>query len=199
MRTLLIDNYDSFTYNLFHYLAEVNGAAPHVIRNDDPGWHIDRVHEFDNVLISPGPGTPALEADFGICREIIEHSRLPLLGVCLGHQGVAYAGGAKVSPAPEPWHGRSSAISHNGDGLFAGIPSPFEAVRYHSLAVSDLPDELEAVAWTADGVLMGLRHRSRPLWGVQFHPESISTEHGHRLLRNFAELTRRWQREQGAV
>ncbi|MDQ3405033.1 MAG: aminodeoxychorismate synthase component I [Actinomycetota bacterium] len=197
MRTLLVDNYDSFTYNLFHYLAEVNGEEPVVITNDDPGWRIERLAEFDNVVISPGPGAPGRAADFGVCREIIQSDRVPLLGVCLGHQGIAQLDGARVVHAPEPMHGRESTIEHDQSGLFAGIPSPLRVVRYHSLMVIDLPDTLEATAWTADGILMGLRHRERPLWGVQFHPESIATEHGHTLLANFADLTREWQAANG--
>ncbi|MDQ1647301.1 MAG: para-aminobenzoate synthetase [Cryptosporangiaceae bacterium] len=197
MRTLLVDNYDSFTYNLFHYLAEVNGAEPTVVRNDDPQWRFGQLADFDNVVISPGPGTPERDADFGICREIIERGDLPMLGVCLGHQGIALVHGASVGRAPEPRHGRVSPVEHDGSGLFAGLPSPFEVVRYHSLTVSDLPRDLLATAWTPDGILMGLEHVSRPLWGVQFHPESICTEHGHQLLRNFAGLTRDWQRRNG--
>ncbi|MFF8959609.1 aminodeoxychorismate synthase component I [Streptomyces sp. NPDC014894] len=189
MRTLLVDNYDSFTYNLHHLLAEVSGTEPVVIRNDDPGWSPDRLREFDNVVLSPGPGSPEVPADFGICREILEHGGLPALGVCLGHQGAALLYGATVGRAPEPRHGRVSPVEHRGQGLFAGLPSPFDVVRYHSLAVTDLPDELEAVAWTPDGVLMGFQHRERPLWGVQFHPESILTRHGHGLLANFMRLT----------
>ncbi len=194
MRTLIVDNYDSFTYNLFHYLAEVNGVEPTVIRNDDPDWQLGWLDEFDNVVISPGPGTPARDSDFGLCRVVIEQGKLPVLGVCLGHQGIAHLHGGTVGRAPEPRHGRVSPVLHKQIDVFAGLPSPFEAVRYHSLAVSDLPEEIEPIAWTPDGVLMGLRHRDRPVWGVQFHPESISTEHGHRLLRNFADLTRRHQK-----
>lgn len=190
MRTLLVDNYDSFTSNLFHYLAEVNGREPEVITHDDPHWRLGRLAEFDNVVISPGPGNPGREADFGICREIIERTELPLLGICLGHQGIGLRYGATVSRAPEPRHGRVSPVLHGGDGLFAGLPSPLDVVRYHSLAVTDLPPELEPTAWTPDGILMGLRHRERPLWGVQFHPESICTEYGRELLSNFAELSR---------
>ena len=193
MRTLLVDNYDSFTYNLFHYLAEVNGTPPEVIRNDDPGWRVDWLDSFDNVVISPGPGTPARAADIGLCREIIEQGDLSVLGVCLGHQAIAHLLGGVVGRAPEPRHGRVSPVLHKQVDVFAGLPSPFEAVRYHSLAATDLPDDLEPIAWTPDGVLMGLRHRQRPMWGVQFHPESISTEHGHRLLANFADLTRSHQ------
>jgi len=191
LRTLLVDNYDSFTYNLFHYSAEVNGVEPTVVRNDDPDWRWDYLAEFDNVIISPGPGTPERNADFGICRYLIEHCELPLLGVCLGHQGIAHVHGGKVLPAPEVRHGRLSPVVHHQQDVFAGLPSPFEAVRYHSLVATDLPATLEAIAWTPDGLLMGLRHRELPQWGVQFHPESISTAHGHRLLRNFAALTRR--------
>ncbi|MFG2503200.1 aminodeoxychorismate synthase component I [Streptomyces sp. NPDC048441] len=198
MRTLLVDNYDSFTYNLFHYLAEVNGHEPVVIRNDDATWHPRMLKEFDSVLISPGPGSPDRPEDFGICREIIDGGELPILGVCLGHQGIAHSLGARVGRAQEPRHGRVSPVFHDGTGLFAGFPSPFEVVRYHSLTVTELPDELEATAWADDGTLMGLKHRSRPLWGVQFHPESVSTEHGHQLLRNFRDLALQ-SRPQGAV
>ncbi|MFJ2200250.1 aminodeoxychorismate synthase component I [Streptomyces violaceusniger] len=197
MRTLLVDNYDSFTYNLFHYLAEVNGQEPEVIRNDDPGWKPEMLRDFDNVVISPGPGSPERPADFGVCRDIILDGALPLLGVCLGHQGVGLLSGARVVRAPEPRHGRLSRVAHDGSGLFTGLPSPFDVVRYHSLTVTDLPEELRATAWTEDGVLMGIAHRERPLWGVQFHPESICTEHGRLLLSNFAGLTRSWQTGHG--
>ncbi|MEU9115726.1 aminodeoxychorismate synthase component I [Streptomyces sp. NPDC048483] len=191
-RTLLVDNYDSFTYNLFHYVTEATGTEPAVVRNDDPAWHADLLSGFDAVIVSPGPGNPGRDGDFGICRQLIEQAgraEVPLLGICLGHQGIALAHGATVGRAPEPWHGRISPVLHNGDDLFRGIPSPLEAVRYHSLAVTDLPPELEAIAHTPDGVLMGLRHRTRPMWGVQFHPESICTEYGRRLIRNFVDLS----------
>ncbi|NUP18708.1 MAG: aminodeoxychorismate synthase component I [Streptomyces sp.] len=187
MRTLLVDNHDSFTYNLFHYLTELSGREPTVVSNDDPHWRIGHLSAFDNVVISPGPGHPGREGDFGICRDIVSTSGTPLLGVCLGHQGIALAAGGAVGRAPEPCHGRVSPVLHRGEGIFAGLPSPFDAVRYHSLAVRTLPPALEATAWTQDGVLMGLRHRERPLWGVQFHPESIGTRHGHQLLGNFLE------------
>ncbi|MEU8887468.1 aminodeoxychorismate synthase component I [Streptomyces sp. NPDC048442] len=188
MRTLLVDNHDSFTYNLFDYLAQITGEEPTVVRNDDPRWRISHLRDFDRVIISPGPGSAARRADFGICEEIIHDAQIPLLGVCLGHQGIALAGGGKVSLAPEPRHGRISPVTHTGAGVFAGVPSPFDAVRYHSLAVTRLPDELEATAWSSDGVLMGMQHRNRPLHGVQFHPESIGTEFGMRLLKNFVDL-----------
>ncbi|MGW7006214.1 aminodeoxychorismate synthase component I [Streptomyces sp. NPDC054933] len=191
MRTLLIDNYDSFTYNLVHGIAAATGREPVVIRNDDPEWRVERLAEFDCVVISPGPGTPERAADFGICRSVIEQCELPLLGICLGHQGLAACFGGTVERAPEPRHGRTSPVLHSGTGLFDGIPSPFEVVRYHSLTVTGLPDELEAIAHTPDGVLMGIQHRHRPMWGLQFHPESICTQYGDRLMRNFAELVRR--------
>ncbi|MEV4921009.1 aminodeoxychorismate synthase component I [Streptomyces tirandamycinicus] len=199
MRTLLVDNYDSFTYNLFHYIAEVNGAEPEVLRNDDPAWRTGLLDSFDNVVLSPGPGTPHRPADFGFCAEIVAECRLPVLGVCLGHQGLALLHGAHVDRAPEPRHGRISPVRHDGAGLFEGLPSPLEVVRYHSLAVSDLPPELEATAWAPDGVVMALRHRTLPLWGVQFHPESISTQGGHRLLANFRGLTEEYHRRTGST
>ncbi|QNG19671.1 aminodeoxychorismate synthase component I [Rhodococcus triatomae] len=187
-RTLLIDNYDSFTYNLFDLLHGVNGAAPVVVRNDTEWSDID-LTAFDNVVISPGPGHPLRPRDFGISARVIADATLPVLGVCLGHQGLCALLGGEVGPAPQPMHGRLSTVEHDGSELFRGIPSPFAAVRYHSLVVDALPPELEPTAWTEDGRLMGVRHRDRPMWGVQFHPESISTEHGRRLLENFRDLT----------
>ena len=189
MRTLLVDNYDSFTYNLFHYLTEVNGQEPEVVVNDHPAWQYARLDEFDSVVISPGPGNPERPSDFGICREILQRGHLPILGVCLGHQGLAALHGGRLARAPEPYHGRACSVVHDGTDLFAGLPSPFEVVRYHSLAVDRISPELLATAWTEDGVLMGLRHRIRPQWGVQFHPESICSQYGHRLLANFRDLT----------
>ena len=194
IRTLLIDNADSFTLNLFHLLAEVNGCAPTFVPNDWEDFELSVLAEFDNVVISPGPGTPEKPADFGICAEVIDHSPIPVLGVCLGHQGIAHVHGGVVAHAPEPRHGRVSAIRHTNTDLFVGIPSSFSAVRYHSLAVTDLPFCLEATARSEDGVIQALRHRSRPQWGVQFHPESIASEEARTLLRNFAELTVAWNR-----
>ena len=188
MRTLLVDNYDSFTYNLFHYLAEVNGEEPEVVVNDDPRWQPAHLADFDNVVLSPGPGHPANSADFGICRQILADTHLPVLGVCLGHQGIAALAGAHVGRVV-PWHGRVCPIRHDGSELFAGIPSPFDAVRYHSLAVAGLPPQLAATAWAPDGTIMALRHRTLPRWGVQFHPESIGSAYGRRLLANFRDLT----------
>jgi para-aminobenzoate synthetase len=189
MRTLLIDNHDSFTYNLFRLLAEVNGREPLVVRNDEASWsQLDRL-DFDNVVISPGPGRPERAEDFGLCADAIRHCERPLLGVCLGLQGIGWLEGGEVHRAPEPMHGRIASIEHDGTGLFAGIPSPFRAVRYHSLALAPpLPASLRETA-RSEGVPMAAEHRSRPQWGVQFHPESIATEHGKRLIANFRDLT----------
>lgn len=197
MKTLVIDNYDSFTYNLVHLLAEINQEEPLVVRNDEVPWSELREKKFDNIVISPGPGRPGLEADFGISRNAILDSTVPLLGVCLGHQGLALFSGASVLRAPTPMHGRISEIHHHGNEIFANIPSPFEGARYHSLHVArPLPACLEELAWTGDDarVIMGLRHRTRPQWGVQFHPESIISEHGRKLLENFRTLT--WKASQ---
>lgn len=189
MRTLLIDNYDSFTYNLFQVLAEVDGAEPVVVRNDEASWEELAGERFESVVISPGPGRPERERDFGICAEAIRRSEVPLLGVCLGHQGLGWVHGGRVERAPTAMHGRVSAVEHAGAALFEGIPARFEVVRYHSLCLGrPLPDCLEEIAWSDDGVAMAIAHRSRPQWGVQFHPESIATEHGARLLANFRDL-----------
>jgi len=189
MRTLLIDNYDSYTYNLYQLIAEVYGTAPVVVRNDDPAWDSLDLSEFDGAVISPGPGHPASRRDFGQSRLPLSRDDLPVLGVCLGHQGIGLVYGADVHGAPQPRHGHLTQVRHTGDGIFAGLPQEFTGVRYHSLCVSEpLPPELEAVAWSEDGVIMGIRHRHLPRWGVQFHPESICTEHGARLLANFRDL-----------
>ncbi|MFD5738670.1 aminodeoxychorismate synthase component I [Streptomyces massasporeus] len=190
MKTLLIDNYDSYTYNLFQLIAEVNGEEPVVVRNDAPVDGLPDLRAFDNLVVSPGPGHPGVARDFGIGSRLLATSPVPVLGVCLGHQGIALGEAGLVGPAPEPRHGHLSTIRHDGRDLFHGLPQHFTAVRYHSLAVREpLPETLEATAWAEDGVLMGLRHRSRPLWGVQFHPESVLTEYGHRMLVNFRNLT----------
>ena len=195
MKTLLIDNYDSFTYNLFQLLAEANGDEPIVVRNDAADWAELEQLEFDNIVISPGPGSPDREGDFGVCADAIREARVPLLGVCLGHQGLSWVHGGRVLPAPEVMHGRISAVLHEDSPLFAGIPREFQAVRYHSLCVEQpLPPELEQIARTSDDVVMAVAHRTRPQWGVQFHPESICTEYGRQLLANFRDLTERVRR-----
>jgi para-aminobenzoate synthetase len=190
MRTLLIDNYDSFTYNLFQLLAEVNGVEPRVVRNDEATWEQLSKLEFDNVVLSPGPGRPERARDFGVCAEVIRRCEAPLLGVCLGHQGLGWVHGGRVVHAAEPLHGRVRTVEHDGSSFFAGIPRRFEATRYHSLCLArPLPSELAQIACAADGTVMAVAHRSRPQWGVQFHPESIATEHGRRLLANFRDFT----------
>ncbi|SNS19547.1 aminodeoxychorismate synthase component I [Rhodococcoides kyotonense] len=188
VRTLLVDNYDSFTYNLYGMLAEVNGVAPTVVKNDIAWGSLDFT-QYDNVVISPGPGRPTTPHDLGISSRVIVESGLPVLGVCLGHQAICHVLGGRVDLAPLPMHGRLSDITHTGTDLFDGLPSPFSVVRYHSLLAIELPDELEPCAWTSDGLVMAVRHRSLPMWGVQFHPESISTEFGRELLANFRDLT----------
>ncbi|EOM76364.1 aminodeoxychorismate synthase component I [Rhodococcus rhodnii] len=189
--TLLVDNYDSFTYNLFTLLTEVNGAEPTVVRNDHPPEELD-LARFDNIVVSPGPGDPTRPRDIGIGARLIRETTLPVLGVCLGHQAIATAYGGHVRLADRPMHGRVSSVGHDGAGLFAGIPQQFAAVRYHSLVVDDLPDHLRTTAWTTEGdrtVVMGIEHRDLPRWGVQFHPESISSGYGRELLANFRDLS----------
>lgn len=189
MRTLLIDNYDSYTFNLFQLIAEVNGELPHVVRNNQQRRWVE-LDDFDNVVISPGPGHPSRAGDFGICADVIANTTLPLLGVCLGHQGIVTAAGGEVVTAPRARHGYLSKVTHDGGELFADLPRVFTAVRYHSLCAREpLPPSLLPTAWAEDGVVMGVRHRDRPLWGLQFHPESVATEFGLRMLRNFAALT----------
>ncbi len=191
MKTLIIDNYDSFTFNLAQAIASISGSQPIVVRNDELSWEELIRLEFDNVIISPGPGTAEDARDFGICRRVIEELDKPILGVCLGHQGICLAFGGRVVRAPEPVHGRSSLIFHSGDALFDNVPDSFSAVRYHSLAVASVPECLERIAWTADGQVMAVRHKQRPVRGVQFHPESVLTEHGDTILRNFLRLSTR--------
>ncbi len=185
---LVIDNYDSFTYNLVHYLNEL-GAQTVVHRNDALTVEQALGLAPEAILLSPGPCTPD---EAGICLGLLEHSpaHLPILGVCLGHQALGQAAGGKVIRAKTLMHGKTDHIHHTGQGLFAGLPSPFVATRYHSLAVEreSLPDVLEVTAWSVDGEIMGLQRRDRPVHGVQFHPESIATENGHDLLANFLNL-----------
>ncbi len=191
LKTLLIDNYDSYTFNLYQLIAQINGESPLVIHNDQMSWQDLKQLNFDNVVISPGPGHPANQRDFGVCQQVLQQVDKPILGVCLGHQGIADVFGGTVIHAPEVRHGRISQIYHQRSHLFKEIPCPFSAVRYHSLIVNqtDLPDCLEIVAWTDDGLIMGLRHRHKPIFGVQFHPESICTDYGYQLLENFKAIT----------
>jgi para-aminobenzoate synthetase len=186
IRLLIIDNYDSFTYNLAHAVASITGELPAVIRNDEWTWRQIDAQAFDAIIISPGPGHPANARDFRVSIDVIRHARVPVLGVCLGNQGIALEFGGNIARV-EPAHGQLSRIEHGGcDALFRGIPRQFNAVRYHSLAVREpLPPALRKIAWTSDGTVMALRHISRPLWGVQFHPESILSEHGIAILNNF--------------
>ena len=186
---LVIDNYDSFTFNLVHYLLEL-GAETRVVRNDAITAAEAIALQPQAVLLSPGPCTPN---EAGVCLDLIAAAaavRLPLLGVCLGHQSLGQAFGGTVVRAPQVMHGKTSAMTHDGTGIFAGLPSPFEATRYHSLIVSedDLPGCFAVNARSPDGVMMGMRHKELPLHGVQFHPESIATEHGHAMLANFMML-----------
>ena len=182
---LLVDNYDSFTFNLFQYLGEL-GAEVRVVRNDALSVDDALALKPEKIVISPGPGTPD---DAGISLELIRRSPVPLLGVCLGHQALGQVFGGKVVRAPKLMHGKTSEIRHDGKTLFSGLPDPFTAMRYHSLVVAPetVPDCLEVSAWTDDSVIMGLRHRQHALEGVQFHPESILTTTGKALLRNFLE------------
>ena len=191
MKTLIVDNYDSFTFNLLQMVASIDGERPLVVHNDTMTWLQLLALNPGSIIISPGPGRPDNDRDFGICRQIILESSVPVLGVCLGFQGIAHMYGGTVERAPEPVHGRSSRIFHDGNGLFAGIPQGFSAVRYHSLAVCNpLPPSLRTTAWTSEEMPMALEHNERPLWGVQFHPESISTDHGAKILENFRRLAR---------
>jgi anthranilate synthase component 2 len=185
---LVIDNYDSFTYNLVHYLNEL-GAETQVVRNDALSVEAALALRPEAVLLSPGPCTPN---EAGICLGLIAAAPadLPILGVCLGHQSIGQAFGGEVIRAKALMHGKTSPIHHTGKGIFAGLPNPFTATRYHSLSVrrETMPKVLEITAWTDDGEVMGVQHVSRPIFGVQFHPESIATEGGHALLANFLDL-----------
>lgn len=186
----VIDNYDSFTYNLVQYLGEL-GAQPCVWRNDQVTVEEVAAAGPSHIVISPGPGTP--ERDSGVSNEIIRQlgPHIPTLGVCLGHQCLGYVFGGRVVRAPRLMHGKTSLIYHTGKGIFDGIPSPFTATRYHSLIVAEpAPDELEVTAFTPEGEIMGLRHRRYPIFGVQFHPESILTQYGREMLKNFLAVGR---------
>lgn len=187
-RLLIVDNYDSFTWNLVHYLEEI-GARTMVIRNDDLSAKEALELKPDGIVLSPGPCTPK---EAGICVDLVQRAPadLPILGVCLGHQSIGAAEGGEIITAQEIRHGKLSQIRHENGPLFEGLPDRYNVVRYHSLAITpqDLPDTLIADAFTEDGEIMAVRHKTRPVYGVQFHPESILTEHGHALLRNFLNL-----------
>ena len=188
---LLIDNYDSFTFNLVHYLGEL-GAEVKVVRNDALDVQEALALKPEGIVLSPGPCDPD---QAGICLPLTlaaAEADVPLFGVCLGHQTIGQAFGGKVIRAPQAIHGKTDDIHHEGKGVFAGLPSPLKATRYHSLIVEkdSLPADLEITSWTADGLIMGLRHRWRKIEGVQFHPESIASEHGHAMLRSFLSMTK---------
>ena len=185
---LLIDNYDSFTYNLYQYLCEL-GAEVEVRRNDKTTIEEIKAMAPEKIVISPGPCTPK---EAGISNDVILRfgAETPTLGVCLGHQCIGDAYGGTVGGAGEIMHGKMSVIHHDGTGVFAGLPNPFEAIRYHSLAIykEDMPEDLEVTAWTDNGIVMGVRHKHNPVEGIQFHPESIMTKVGHDLLHNFLSM-----------
>ncbi|MGE4522272.1 MAG: aminodeoxychorismate/anthranilate synthase component II [Acetobacter sp.] len=196
---LLIDNYDSFTFNLVHYLGEL-GETCNVVRNDALSAHEALALNPQAIVLSPGPCSPN---EAGICCDLIAAAagKVPVFGVCLGHQAIGQVFGATVVRAPTPMHGKISPVYHDGKDVFAGLPNPFKATRYHSLTLepASIPPHLEVTAWTADGVIMGVRHREFPISGVQFHPESIASEYGHDLLRNFLTIAREWNAGQPHV
>jgi anthranilate synthase component 2 len=202
VKITLIDNYDSFTWNLVHYIGgqEIGGVRPEVavIRNDKTTADAVIATDPDAIVLSPGPCTPN---EAGICLDLIARAsdRIPMFGVCLGHQAMGQSFGGTVIRAPKPMHGKMSTISHEGRSVFRGINGPFQATRYHSLTVDRAawPDDLAITAESEDGVVQGLMHRSRPVHGVQFHPESIASEHGHRMIATFLDIAAAWNRSQG--
>jgi len=190
MRTLLIDNYDSYTYNLYQMIAEITGKEVLVIKNDEYSWKEVEKLSFDVVVISPGPGSPDKKEDFGVCEDILRHCEKPILGVCLGHQGIYHIFGGEVGKAPVPMHGRLSRIYHEGRGIFQNLEQGISVVRYHSLLCKGkVPECLQIDARTEDGLIMALSHKTKPIWGVQFHPESICTQNGREMLKNFFRLS----------
>ncbi|HEV3039086.1 MAG TPA: aminodeoxychorismate synthase component I [Candidatus Angelobacter sp.] len=189
MRVIIVDNYDSFTFNLYQMISEITSSSAVVVHNDEVDWQQFKSQEMNCVIISPGPGRPDRSSDFGISSRVIVELEVPILGVCLGHQGICHLFGGAVKHAPEPMHGRVSPVYHDESGLFAGIPVPFMAVRYHSLICTNpLPAEIRKTAWTEDGLIMAVAHRTKPMWGVQFHPESVCTEYGRVVLKNFLNM-----------
>ncbi len=189
MKVLMIDNYDSFTYNLVQYLGEL-GAEVVTVRNDTANIAELAALSADGVVVSPGPCTPA---EAGVSLEAVRYfgGKVPVLGVCLGHQAIGMAFGAKLGAARQVMHGKTDCIRHQGEGVFAGLPDPLTVVRYHSLALSDLPEELRLTASSDDGEIMGIRHQTLDIEGVQFHPESIASQAGHQMLNNFLDRVRR--------
>ncbi|KXV76624.1 anthranilate synthase [Acetobacter malorum] len=196
---LLIDNYDSFTFNLVHYLSEL-GERCDVRRNDSLTAEDAMALKPEAIVLSPGPCSPN---EAGICCDLIAAAagKIPVFGVCLGHQAIGQVFGAQVVRAPTPMHGKISPVFHDGKDVFAGLPNPFNATRYHSLTLepSSIPDSLEVTAWTEDGIIMGVCHKQFPISGVQFHPESIASEYGHDLLRNFLQEARAWNEKKTAA
>jgi para-aminobenzoate synthetase len=196
MKILIIDNYDSFTYNLFQQVASIKKCIPDVFKNDEISYDEIVAKDYDCIIISPGPGWPGVKEDFGVCADVLLRSNKPVLGVCLGHQGMAHYAGGKVTHAPEPFHGRLTPIYHNDSGLFKGLPQGFNIVRYHSLVVADpLPKDFKKSAWTKDGIIMGIEHETKPFFGIQYHPESISTEFGNEVIAKFLELAEEFNKK----
>jgi para-aminobenzoate synthetase len=195
VKTLLVDNHDSYTYNVFHLLAAASGEEPMVVNNDAVSWRVLTRMDFDAIVLSPGPGHPSRWHDFGVCSDILQKSEVPVFGICLGHQGIGNLLEGTVNRAPMAMHGRLSRVMHEGKGLFKDVPQGFSVVRYHSLAITTPPGpDGSVVAWSDDGVVMGVEHTKRPIWGVQFHPESISTEYGLKIAQNFFDLAASYQR-----
>ena len=191
LRVVVVDHHDSYTWNLVHLVAAVTGDLPDVVQHDEVDADTLLRQAYTHVVLSPGPGHPDHDADFAAGRELLERAEVPVLGVCLGMQGLVSVYGGHVGQV-EPAHGDVAVVEHDGTGVFTGVPSPFPAVRYHSLAALRVPDVLVETAWSGTGddrVVMGVAHRDLPLWGVQFHPESILTQHGEQMVRNFVEQT----------
>ena len=200
MQTLIIDHYDSFTYNLFQIIAEIQGREPLVVYHDSEALTRLQPKDYDAIILSPGPGHPDNPHDFSFSKSMILQSDKPILGVCMGHQGIFSALGGRIDRAPVPMHGRLSTITHQGDALYQHIPTSFRAMRYHSLICTGaIPAELEITAWTEANLVMGLRHRHRPIWGIQYHPESIASEYGRQLLLNFMHLSEQYYQQRGLL
>lgn len=200
MTIIIIDNKDSFTHNIAQYITMVSGQEPHVFDNSIP-WRELRKIQNTGFILSPGPGSPDTKKDVGVSTEVLAKSDVPILGICLGHQCLISASGGVIERAPEPFHGRTSVVWHSGDELFKGIPESFKVTRYHSLIAQDpLPSTLKKTCWTADGMIMGVAHKTKKMWGVQFHPESICSDFGTHLLSNFVQIANFYsEREQNKI